>query len=151
MNRSCRGLRIGLGILVAAYAAVNGLLFIPNVTLVRLGVPPLFFPQEPSPFLKVLTEVPWWQFLLWPIAVGLFAWAAHRLLTGRVALKIYSLALAIDLAFLAMLKMAGARSGHSGAIDPDYIVAAVMALVVLAIRAAEHRPKAVGDAAHNPD
>ena len=101
--------------------------------------------------LKVLTEVPWWQFLLWLIAVGLFAWAAHRLLTGRVALKIYSLALAIDLAFLAMLKMAGARSGHSGAIDPDYIVAAVMALVVLAIRAAEHRPKAVGDAAHNPD
>lgn len=150
MSRTHRGPRIVLGIVIAAYAAVNGLLFLPNVTLVRLGVPPLFFPQRPSPFLKVLIEAPWWQFAFWPVAIGLFAWAAYRLLTGRSAVKVYSLALAIDLAFLAMLKIAGARSGRSGAIDPDYVVAVVLALVVLAIRATEHRQNSA-DTPDNPD
>lgn len=151
MNRVGRSARIGLGVVIAVYAAANGLLFLPNVTLVRLGVPPLFFPEKPSPFLTVLVEIPWWQFVIWPVAIGFLSWAAVRLLAGRAAVKIYAAAVAIDLAFLSLLKIAGARSGRSGAIDPDYIVAAVLLLILVAVWATEHRQKSIRGDADNPD
>ncbi len=113
-----------LGLLVGVYALFSAWGFT-TIAMLREGRMPPVLPENMGSFMPVLMTLPQWHFLLWPTAVVLYFVAAWRLLTGRRGALIYTLALAIDLTFLVLLKRAGAVHAEPGAIDLDYVTAAI--------------------------
>jgi len=123
---SPKRVRIAIAVLLSAYVLMNGLLWIPNLALVRLGLPPFIFPARPSAFLDVLLALPWSIFLLWPVAVVLLAIAALRLFLGQRARYVFAVGAGIDVVFLVFIKLEGAVAGRVFGVDPDYVVMALL-------------------------
>jgi len=113
-----------LGWLVALYAIFTAWGFF-TIAMLRAGRMPPILPDNMGSFMPVLLTLPTWHFLLWPVAVVLYFVAAWRLLSGARGAIIYTLALAFDLSFLVLLKRAGAVHTEAGAIDLDYVTAAI--------------------------
>ncbi len=124
--RSPSRVSIAIAVLLSAYVLMNGVLWMPNLTLVRLGLPPFVWPAHPSAFLDVLLALPWWIFLLWPVAVALLAVAAVRLFRGQRARYVFAAGAGIDVVFLILIKLEGAVAGRVFGVDPDYVVIAFL-------------------------
>ncbi len=139
---SKQSVRMGLGLLVAAYALFSGGVGFLNVFMLRVGMTPFYIPAKMTDFLGVLTGLPWWQFMLWPLAIVLYFVAAYRLLTGKTAAKIFAVALVCDLLFLTILKVSGAVHSDPKAIDLDYVTAIVTLAIGAAIWWTERTPAA---------
>ncbi len=117
-----------LGLLVGAYAIFTAWGFT-TIAMLREGRMPPMLPENLGSFMPVLMSLPLWHFLLWPVAVIFYFVAAWRLLIGARGALLYTVALGFDLVFLLLLKRAGAVHADPGAIDLDYVTAAITVTV----------------------
>lgn len=121
-----------LGLLVALYALFSAWGFT-TIAMLREGRMPPVLPENMGSFMPVLMTLPQWHFLLWPVAAMLYFVAAWRLLRGKRGALIYTVALVIDLTFLVLLKLAGAVHAEPGAVDLDYVTAAITITVAVVL------------------
>jgi hypothetical protein len=102
-------------------------------------------PAAQAKYQPLMESTPWLQLALWAAAIGLYLYAAWRLVRGRPAFRVYAAAFVLDVINYAWVRATGVYDDvMAGSITTDYVILVVMLVIGAYLWWSERRGSAHG-------